>query len=412
MVLTLFGGSASAQSPGLARARPEDVGLSSAALAGITPSLRAAFVDSGRIPGFVVAVARHGKLALLDSTGVMEIESGQPMRTSAGFRIASMTKPITAVAVMQLVERGKLRLTDPVSRYIPRFAHLKVAVDSGVNRRLVDPVTPVTVEHLLTITAGLPTGNEADAVEEWAPTIADFADSIAALPLADQPGSAFSYFSGAYDVLARVVEIVSGQRFDRYLETEIFVPLGMRETAHHPSNEMDGRIPRLYSRAADGSLVPTPKLLADVYRAESRWYSGATGLLSTITDYLRFAQMLLNGGELEGRRILQRSSVDRMMTRQVRRDPSGGPAGEFGPRGWIDDTYAWGYGGVVRVDSSSRVAASAGTYRWLGGHWTFFWVDRKAELIGMIWAQMSFEPEMGALDRRFEEMVYRAITGR
>lgn len=405
LLLTLIAAPASGQIRGLPRARPEQVGLSDAALARVTPALRAAFVDSGRVPGFVVAVVRHGKLVLLDSAGLMDVEAGKPMLGSAVFRIASMTKPIAAVAMMQLVERGKVRLADPLSTYLPRFAQVKVAVDSGAHRRLVDPVTPITIEHLLTIRAGLATGDAAGAAEEWAPTIGDYADTLAELPLSDQPGSVFSYFSGAYDVLARVVEVVSGQRFDRYLETQIFTPLAMRETAHHVSEAMHGRIPKVYSRGLDGQFVAAPATIDDFIRPEATWFSGTSGLMSTVPDYLRFAQMLLNGGELDGQRVLQRSSVEQIMM-------SHGPAGTFGPEGWLDDKYAWGYGGVVRVDATAD-PSSIGTYRWAGGAWTFFWIDRKADLIGMIWAQVAPPgPEMGPFEKRFERLVYDAITRR
>src|SRR5947199_4654845 len=306
----------------LPRARPEEVGLSATALERITATLQS-YVDSGQFPGLLTVVARHGKLAYVSSVGWMDAEHQHAMSPDAVFRIYSLTKPITSTAVMQLYERGKLRLDDPVSKYIPAFAGVKVyAGGSAAQPVLRDPERPMTVADLLTHTAGLtygPFGNSpVDTIylrarlfePHW--TSAQLADSLARLPLAFSPGAKWNY-SFAIDVLGRIVEVVSGTMLDRYLDSALFRPLGMRMTAFHATQGMDGHIIPAYARGADGKLHAMSPLLSPEFTAEGRLLSGGGGLLSTVGDYLRFAQMLLNGGELDGQRVLKRETVALML---------------------------------------------------------------------------------------------------
>ena len=407
---------ASALPQGLPRARPADVGLSVAALERIAPALQA-YVDSGKLPGLLAVIARHGKLAYVASVGSMDMEHRHPMKPDAVFRLFSMTKPITSTAIMQLYERGKLRLDDPVSKYIPAFAGVKVyAGGSAAQPVLRDPDRPVTVGDLLTHTAGLTYGVfDSTAVDtiyrraglynpRW--TTGQLADSLARLPLVFSPGSKWNY-SYATDVLGRVVEVVSGTTLDRYLDNALFRPLGMRMTVFHATQAMDGHIMPAYSRGADGKLQAMSPLLWPEYTAEGRLLSGGGGLLSTAGDYLRFAQMLLNGGELDGHRVLKRETVALMMQNHL---PPGLTPITI-TRDWPPGRSGFGYGGAVRVDSDSAVPGSPGMFRWAGYGTTFFWIDPKADLIAMVWTQYLPVTEHWSLDAQFQRLVYAAVSG-
>ena len=407
---------AAALTQGLPRARPADVGLSVAALERIAPALQA-YVDSGKLPGLLAVVARHGKLAYVASVGSMDMEHRHPMEPDAVFRLFSMTKPITSTAVMQLYEHGKLRLDDPVSKYIPAFAGVKVyAGGSAAQPVLRDPDRPVTVADLLTHTAGLTYGVfDSTAVDtiyrraglynpRW--TTGQLADSLARLPLVFSPGSKWNY-SYATDVLGRVVEVVSGTTLDRYLDSALFRPLAMRMTAFHATQAMDGHIMPAYSRGADGKLQAMSPLLWPEYTAEGRLLSGGGGLLSTAGDYLRFAQMLLNGGELDGQRVLKRETVALMLQNHL---PPGLTPITI-TRDWPPGRSGFGYGGAVRVDSNSAVPGSPGMFRWAGDGTTFFWIDPKADLIAMIWTQYLPVTEHWSLDSQFQRLVYAAVSG-
>ena len=407
---------AAALTQGLPRARPADVGLSVAALERIAPALQA-YVDSGKLPGLLAVVARHGKLAYVASVGSMDMEHRHPMEPDAVFRLFSMTKPITSTAVMQLYEHGKLRLDDPVSKYIPAFAGVKVyAGGSAAQPVLRDPDRPVTVADLLTHTAGLTYGVfDSTAVDtiyrraglynpRW--TTGQLADSLARLPLVFSPGSKWNY-SYATDVLGRVVEVVSGTTLDRYLDSALFRPLAMRMTAFHATQAMDGHIMPAYSRGADGKLQAMSPLLWPEYTAEGRLLSGGGGLLSTASDYLRFAQMLLNGGELDGQRVLKRETVALMLQNHL---PPGLTPITI-TRDWPPGRSGFGYGGAVRVDSNSAVPGSPGMFRWAGYGTTFFWIDPKADLIAMIWTQYLPVTEHWSLDSQFQRLVYAAVSG-
>jgi CubicO group peptidase (beta-lactamase class C family) len=272
------------------------------------------------------------------------------------------------------------------------------------------PDRPITIADLLTHTSGLTYGAFGNTavdsiygragINSPAHTIAFFADSIAKLPLLYSPGTAWTY-SLAIDVLGRVVEVASGKTFDRYLEDEIFAPLGMHTTAFHATPAMEGKITTVYSRTQAGLRAGVP-LLGAGYRSEGKAFMGGQGLLSTIPDYLRFAQMLLNGGELDGRRILARETVALMMQNHL--PPSLTPLRS-------QPGYGFGYGGAVRVAPSTAASPeSIGTFRWSGLASTFFWIDPKTDMIGMVWAQVT--PTLGPLQADFQRLVYAAVTDR
>jgi CubicO group peptidase (beta-lactamase class C family) len=281
-----------------------------------------AYVDSGRVGGVVAVIARNGQVGYEQTVGWMDVERRVPMKRDAIFRIYSMTKPVLAVAVMRLVERGQLGLEDPVSRYIPAFAHVKVfAGGSADGPVLEEPDSVMTVRHLLTHTAGLGYGLHETPVDtlyrraelfDAARTLGQFTDSIARLPLYFAPGTRFHY-SAAIDVVGRVIEVASGRPLDHFLEEEILGPLGMRDTSFRLRDDMAGRVAVLYARGPNGVLTEAVDDLSAMYEPDARFFWGGGGLLSTADDYLRFAQTLLNGGELDGRRILSAASVALIM---------------------------------------------------------------------------------------------------
>jgi CubicO group peptidase (beta-lactamase class C family) len=399
---------------GIPRARPNEVGLGDAELARIAPLLKS-WVDSGKFAGITAVIVRHGKLAFVTSVGSLDSARARPIAEDAVYRIYSMTKPIASVAVMQLVERGKLRVEDPVSKFIPAFANVKVYAGGGAATPVLKrPVRPVTVADLLTHTAGLTYGlfgeTPVDSIYRrtnmmnpaW--TIREMADSITKLPLMFEPGSAFNY-SLAIDVLGHIVEVVSGTTFDRYLDTEIFRPLGMRSTGFHATPDMAQRATSVFVRGPDGKLVAAKPLLQAQYTAKGKYLSGGAGLLSTIPDYLRFTQMLLNRGELDGHRVLKRETVDLMMQNHIPASAIPILPGSPEPPG----KNGFGYGGSVRMDSDLAMPGSAGTFRWSGYASTFFWIDRKADLVAMLWTQFIPEPEVWAVDGQFQKLVYAAV---
>ena len=411
LLVALLGVGDAALGQQLPRARPADVGLSATALERIAPALQQ-HADSTQVGVIVAVVARHGKIAYVTSVGGRNPENAQSVDLDAVYRIASMTKPIVSVAVMQLYERGKLRLDDPLAKYIPAFAKARVFTGgSAAQPELRDADRPITIADLLTHTAGLTYGffgeTPVDSIYRQAQlterlTTAQFADSLANLPLLFSPGTRWNY-SLAIDVLGRVVEVASGVTLDRYLDSAIFRPLKMRATAFHATPAMMKHIVPLYARGADGKVVESSPSLATRYTAEGKMLSGGGGLLSTPADYLRFAQMLLNGGALAGHRILKRETVALMMRNHL---PPAIAAIAISPE-WTTGKYGFGYGGAVRIDSSATVPGSVGTFRWAGAASTFFTIDPKADLITMVWTQ--YTPIDWSLDARFQQLVYAAM---
>jgi len=392
----------------------EALGLSPTALDRIAPALDA-FVDSGQLSGIYAVVARHGRIGYERTVGWRDLVRREPLRRDDVFRIYSMTKPVVAVGILRLVDAGKLRLDDPVSRYIPSFAKVKVFAGGTADAPTLEvPSSPITVRQLLNHTSGLAYGLTPGPVDtiftraklyDASHTLAQFADSLAAIPLLFSPGTGWSYSSG-FDVAGRVIEVVSGRPLDRFLEEEIFRPLGMRDTGFRIRPDMRDRLATVYEHGDDGSLEPLgPDGLLAMFEPEARFLWGSGGLLSTPDDFLRFAQMLLNGGTLDGVRILRPETVALMTSNTL---PPGLTPVSYPSLG--DPTYGFGLGVAVKVDTAGATRPGpAGIFRWSGYLGTYFWVDPANDLIGMAWTQLSPGAAV-PLDSTFQAMVYPALV--
>jgi CubicO group peptidase (beta-lactamase class C family) len=401
------------RAPALPTAAPEALGLDPAALDRIEPALEA-LVDSGRVSGVYAVIARHGQIGYERTWGWMDLGSGRPMRRDAIFRIYSMTKPVIAAGVLLLVDRGKVGLDDAVSEYIPSFADVRVYAGGTADAPVLEaPASPVTVRQLLNHTSGLAYGltpGPADTIFARARlyraerTLEEFTDSLAQIPLLFSPGTGWSYGSGL-DVAGRVIEAASGQPLDRFLEEELFRPLGMHDTGFRIRPEMRRRLATVYTTAPDSTLqqVRGDALMA-MFEPEARFFWGSGGLLSTPDDFLRFAQMLLNGGALGETRLLRPETVA-LMTRNTL-PPELTPVSYGALR---DPTYGFGLGVAVKVDTAGATRPGpAGLFRWSGYLGTYFWVDPANQLIAMVWTQHS-PGSRYPLEATFQRLVYGAI---
>jgi CubicO group peptidase (beta-lactamase class C family) len=386
-------------------AKPENVGLSTQRLARIH-AMAAKHIDLGDITGSVMLVARKGQIAYVDVQGVMDLESKKPVTRDTLFRIASMTKPVIGTAVMMMLEEGKLRLEDPVSKFIPEFKHMKVAVESEAGGAAAKPpkfytmpaARQITIKDLLTHISGLASGPMSNSEASKTPrkptdTLADYVPRLGATPLEFQPGTRWMYSPGAaFDTLGRIVEIASGMPLDRFLAERVFGPLGMKETTFYPSEAQMPRLITAYSKGERG-LVKDPR---QIWMSSKVYFSGAGGLMSTVDDYARFAQMLANGGELAGHRLLSPLTVKLMGSAHVQSTLPGRRAGE-------------GFGLSVRVVQDALAGnhrVSDGAFGWSGAYGTHFWVDQKEGLI----AVMMIQTPIGEMRPEFENAVMQAIV--
>jgi CubicO group peptidase (beta-lactamase class C family) len=396
----------------LPTAVPADLGLSAAALGSIAPAMQA-YVDSGRLSGVSAVIVRDGRIGYEEWFGWQDRERAVPMGPRTVFRIFSMTKPIVAAGVLRLIDQGRLSLEDPVAMYIPSFANVQVYAGGPADAPLTKlPDSVMTVRHLLTHTAGLGYGIGSSPLDtiyqradvfDAAGSTARFADSIASLPLYFSPGEAFKY-SASIDVVGRVIEVAAGMPLDAFLERELFEPLGMHDTSFRIRADMGGRIATLYTRGDDRTLQVVTGGLEAMYQPDARFFWGGGGLLSTVYDFLRFATMLLNGGELDGRRVLSDTSVSLMMRDQL--SPSLSP---LGAPPMIDDGYGYGLAGAVLVDSTlSTLPGPTGIYRWSGYVGTYFWIDPANDMIAMVWTQLT-PGRTYPLEQEFQQLVYDAL---
>jgi CubicO group peptidase (beta-lactamase class C family) len=395
-------------------AKPEEVGLSSERLHRINEMIERR-IAGGDLAGAVTIVARKGKVVHHATHGVMDLESKRSMAPGTMFRIASMTKPVIGVAIMMLVEEGKLHLNDPVSRYIPQFRDMKVAVpqpaSAGVGGRAGGAVSTapqfytvpaqreITIKDLLTHVSGLGSGPLGiSGIEKVArkdgETLADYIPRLGSTPLEFQPGSRWTYSPGAgFETLGRLIEVASGTRLDQFFRTRIFDPLGMKDITFWPTEVQWPRVATVYGRGANGltkTVMPNDTMSKNVY------FRGSGGLYSTAEDYIPLGMMLANGGELNGKRLLSRKAVEMMSAAHVKDTLPGRPAGE-------------GYGLSVRVvtDHAARgTMLSDGTFGWSGAQGTHFFVDPREELVGVLMVQTS----NGEIQREFEDLVAQSVV--
>jgi len=397
----------------LSRARPEDVGMSSERLERLSAAFRR-YVDEGRLPGAVVLVARRGKVPYLEAFGARDVEAGAPMTTDAIFRVASQTKALVSVAVMMLQEEGALLIGDPVGRYLPEFRETTVAVArEGGGYDVVEARRPIRIRDLLTHTAGIGYG-QGRAEDRWAEAKIQgwyFADRdepvgatvarMAALPFDAHPGERWVY-GYSTDVLGTVVERVSGVPLDAFLRTRILEPLGMRDTHFYLPPADRHRLAVVYSTRDEAGLERAPDPGGMVgqgayLEGPRKSFSGGAGLLSTASDYARFLRMLLNGGELDGVRILSPKTVELMTTDHV---------GElYGSPG-----QGFGLGFYVVEDLGARgQPGSVGEFGWGGAYHSTYWVDPGEELVVVYFTQVI--PATGLDDHgKLRALVYQAIS--
>ena len=400
----------------------KNVGFSPERLTRIS-TLMQRYVDDGKLAGIIATVARRGQTTYLEKFGMMDIEAHKPMEFDAIFRIASMTKPITSVAVMMLYEEGHFHLNTPVSDFIPGFKDTKVFVretDDGIE--VADLERPITFRHLFTHTAGLSYGwNENDPVDRQyqkaqqesgidmrKATAKDLVEALTKLPLAFQPGTKWRY-SFAIDVLGYLVEMISGKPLDVFLKERLFEPLGMTDTDFYVPETKADRLCALYGHPNSPDKLELLEPAAHSQRFQKPTFlSGGGGLVSTVHDYTRFAQMLVNGGELDGVRVLSPTTVDLYSINHMPEAalPYGFAEGE--------DLYHWGYGyslgtRVLMEVSKSGMAGSVGEFGWDGAFSTYVWIDPKEALYGLMMLQHApnaYYP----IAQQFKQLTYQALV--
>src|SRR5262245_27761783 len=400
----------------LPTASPESVGISSERLDRLHGGMQA-YVDRHEVGGIVTLIARDGKVVDVHANGFQDLEARKPMQADTIFRIASMTKPITSVAVMMLEEEGKLSLTDPVSRFIPAFKGQRVAADGGTT---VPARREITIRDLLSHRSGLSYGflnggqvgdayrkeGVTDGLSITSMTLQEGIDKLAAQPLMAQPGAAWNY-SLSTDVLGRVIEVASGMPFDKFLRDRITGPLGMTDTSFDVPEARWSRFATVYAPNGASGLRPMkdPESFGNAqfspftsYKVPKTYFSGGAGLTATIQDYARFAQMLVNGGTLDGIRLLSPKTIDLMTGSQTSDLPSSallGPGTQFG------------LGVRVVTDvAATQTQGSIGMYGWLGIYGTTFWVDPKEHLIAVMMVQRYPGSPVGA---GFQPLVYQTL---
>ncbi|HKH70807.1 MAG TPA: serine hydrolase domain-containing protein [Vicinamibacterales bacterium] len=394
--------------------KPEEVGLSSERLQRLAQMIQRR-IAAGDLAGAVVAVARKGRVAYVNAQGVMDLDTKQPMSSSSMFRIASMTKPVVGVSVMMMVEEGKLRLNDPVSRYIPEFRNMKVAIlqtapaGRGAGAAGGAPPPPqfytvpaqreITIKDLLTHTSGLGSGpmsnSDIDKIaRKDGETLAQYIPRLGGTALEFQPGSRWAYSPGAgFETLGRIIEIASGMPLDRFVRTRIFDPLGMKDITFWPTDAQMPRVATVYSRTPTGL---NKQVMANDTMSRNVYFRGSGGLYSTAEDYLPLGIMLAGGGEMNGKRLLSRKTVEMISAAHIPDTLQGRPAGE-------------GYGLSVRVVTNHAARGtmlSDGTFGWTGAQGTHFFVDPKEELTAVLMVQTS----NGEIQRDFEDLVAQSVA--
>jgi CubicO group peptidase (beta-lactamase class C family) len=383
-------------SPGFAEgptAQPEQAGFSKAGIARIDAYIQNE-IDTQKIPGAVMLIRRNGQTAYFRSFGVRDPGTKAPMTPDTIFRIYSMSKPITTVAAMMLVEEGKLQLDDPLLKYIPAFANVKVGVekeeDGKTHLDLVAARRPITIQDLMRHTSGLTYGFFGEGMVKKAyveanlgandPTLAEFTERLAKLPLAYQPGTTWDY-SQSTDVLGRVVEVVSGQSLYQFEKERLLDPLGMKDTAFYVTDP--AKQPLIAEPFPNDRTIGAGSQMGDP-RVAKKMESGGGGMVSTIDDYARFAQMILNGGMLDGKRYLSPKTVAYMGSNHI------GPGSGVSPGRYYlpGPGFGFGLGFAVRTDGGVvPYQGSVGEMNWSGAGGTTFWIDRQENMFAVFMAQ-------------------------
>jgi CubicO group peptidase (beta-lactamase class C family) len=400
---------------------PEGAGFDPGRLERITEHFETRYVATGKIPGCQIAVARGGRLAYWRSLGLMDRERAKPVKDDTIWRIYSMTKPIASLALMQLYEQGRFLLTDPLHRYIPEWKHLKVGeLQSDGSVRTVDQVRPVSVRDALThmtgLAGGLVPGHPTDdrfaaALREKrrGMTLEGVCSLLADYPLKFQPGSRWNYGLST-DVCARLVEILSGERFDHYLQANVFDPLAMVDTGFSVPEESAARFAACYTYRPGGPprLSDDPDVSA--YRRLRSYQSGSGGLVANSGDYLRFCQMLLNEGELDGRRLLGRKTLELMTANHL---PGDGDLGALATGGFGEaefDGAGFGLGfAVSKGPGATATAGSVGEYYWGGAASTAFWID-PVEDVTVVFMTQLIPSSSYPFRAQLRALVYQALA--
>ena len=374
-------------------ASPESVGINSETLK-LAESKMQGFIDDGKLAGISTMVIKDGKIIQRANFGFAHIEDQKPIEDNTIYRIYSMTKPITAVALMTLYDEGKFKLDDKVSKYITEFKDTKVYQKDETSFKLVPQKEDVTIRHLLTHTSGISYGWSRSYVDSlyratgasgWDGVIGDKVKILAGLPLNFQPGTKWQY-GLSIDVAGYLVEVLSGTPLDEYLKTKIFDPLNMDDTGFYVPEEKHDRLSDVFRINYSGELKGAQGAFKNAYKSPTTLFSGGGGLVSTMDNYKRFCMMLLNDGELEGKRILSNKAVKLMMTNQL---PSE-----------VKHNTGYGLGGAVNIKTKE--------YFWSGAASTNFWIDQKNDMIIMTYAQLM--PSNQAYAKEFRNLVRRAMT--
>jgi CubicO group peptidase (beta-lactamase class C family) len=400
----------------LPAAKPEAVGLSSERLNRISEEVQRN-IDNKRIAGAVTMVVRRGHVAWFKAQGMADREASKPMQTDSIFRICSMTKPLTSLAVMMLYEEGRFMLDDPVSKYIPEFKNPKVLVKPANGKPYTVPATrEITIRDLLTHSSGITytwnpdlgplykEANVADGLSQYDGTIGDSVKRLAVQPLLFNPGDKFEYSLGI-DVLGYLVEVVSGKPLDEFFRTRIFEPLGMKDSYFYLPDNKVGRLATAYTwdeknglqRFPEKGIVESPfSYTADYpYRGPKKLFSGGAGLSSTAADYARFCEMMLEGGKLGNVRLVSRKTVELMTHDQL---------------GKVSADQGFGYGfGVSGVKEPLSELGSPGEFGWGGFYYTEFLVDPKEQMITIFMAQLHPTGDL-TLNRKMHVLAYQAIN--
>jgi CubicO group peptidase (beta-lactamase class C family) len=399
----------------LPQSKPDEVGLSAERLKRIHPMIQS-HIDAKDFSGAVTLIARKGKVVHFEAHGMADIEGNKPMKTDTLFRMASMTKPLTATSILILLEEGKLVLSDPISKFIPEFKNPKVAVwnlpndASGAGLKLVPAAREITVQDLLTHTSGLANGFEGPAGDyvrranlPRGGSLGARVRRVASLPLNFQPGSQWEYSPGTgFDTLGRIVEILSGMTLEQFFKARIFDPLGMKDMFFTvPANRL-GDVTVAYTPKDKGLARPPAAEAAPPAKPGEEYFSGSGGLTGSTQDYLTFAQMLLNGGQLNGTRILSRKTVELMTSVAT---------GDLDLRNYAGDQVLKGYGfglgvRVRRSTGDNGWMGSIGDYGWAGAMGTYFWIDPKEQLVGIVMIQT----RNTRLRMEYPNLVYQALT--